>query len=633
MRDLIKAYLDQSLSRRRFLQQMGMAGFSTMAARSVLHALEPLDPTTAAARRTMRPFTGTGGELLAEQLKEAGVRFVFVCNGSGVGPLCDALVDRPEMQFIVAVQEGLAVGMADGYSKASGKTPFTIFSRVGGPHASSNMYNAMKDRTPVVMASDHRDVSRRGRDGHEDLEDWLESFKQYTKWRWLITEARRIPEWTIHAFKLASTRPGGPTFIRIPRDVFYEENVNAGIFPSESFTVPMRIRPNDDLVERAARMLLDAKSPLLYVGSEVWESGSRPYVVELAERLGIPVTQARSWAADFPTTHPMFVGNYRGGVRYPRDVDLFFNLGARMPDPVKRAKGIPAGTRIIHARVESEGIGLNYPVDVALVADVKETAQALLGAIESLAAPAKLESVAQPRREKIAQMAKTMAAARKYAAEQEWDSVPISWARLGTELDNLLDADAYVVEEFGTEGPVALNWFRFADRQKTKIGRTVGRALGWGVSAAIGVKLARPNQQVVCLQGDGGILYAQTEALWTASRYDVPIIIVVFNNRCYNETRTRMFSRGGRQMETGKDMICYLGDPDVKFPQIAAAYDIRGETVTTPNEIRPAMQRAISATREGRPYLLDVVLARRGVGAESTWYPHYSVAEERIRPV
>jgi len=633
MRNLIKAYFDQSLSRRSFLQQMAAAGFSTAAGRSALHALDPLLATTEAARRTMRPFTGASGELLAEQLKEAGVRFVFACNGSGLGPLCDAIVDRPEMQFIVAAEEGLAVGMADGYAKASGETPFTIFSRVGGPHASSNMYNAMKDRTPLVIATDHRDEVARGRDGHEDLDDWLESFEQYTKWRWLITQARRIPEWTVHAFKVASTRPGGPTFIRIPRDIFYEKSVTTEIFPSASFHVPMYLRPRNDLVEQAARMLLEAKSPLLYVGSEVWESGARPEVIQLAERLGIPVTQARSWAADFPTTHPLFLGAYQAGMRYPRGMDLFFNLGARMPDTEERTREVPAETRIIHARLESTGIGINHPVDLALAGEARETVRALLEALESLATPEKLASLAGPRREQTAKVSGGMAAARESVAKQEWDAVPITWSRLAAELDSLLDPDAYIVEEFGSEGPIALNFFRFADGQKTKIGRTLGRALGWGVSAAIGVKLARPNHQVVCLQGDGGMLYGQTEALWTASRYDVPIIIVIFNNRSYNETRTRMFGRGGRQMETGKDMICYLGDPDVNFAQIAAAYNVRGETVTTPDQIRSAVQRAIAATREGRPYLLDVLVERRGVGGQSTWHPRYSVAQQRSRRV
>ena len=126
-------------------------------------------------------MTGTGGELLTEQLIEAGAKYLFVTNASGLGPLCDALVARPQIQLIQATQEGQVVAIADGYAKASGKIGFGMYSRVGLPHSSANMYNSMKDRTSVVLLSDHAEVNREGTDSHEDLEDWLEPVKQYTQ--------------------------------------------------------------------------------------------------------------------------------------------------------------------------------------------------------------------------------------------------------------------------------------------------------------------------------------------------------------------------------------------------------------------------------------------------------------------
>jgi len=117
------------------------------------------------------------------------------------------------------------------------------------------------------------------------------------------------------------------------------------------------------------------------------------------------------------------------------------------------------------------------------------------------------------------------------------------------------------------------------------------------------------------------------------ARYDVPVITVVFNNRSYNEPRQRIMGKMGKQGQTGKDMACYLGSPDVDFAKVAAAFGIAGEVVTTPAQIRPALDRAIKTTRGGKPYLLDVVVERSGVGAESTWYPPYSVAQHRERQV
>ncbi len=639
MRTIVGDYLDRKLSRRGFMSRMSQAGFSALAVSSALQSLDPLVQAQAAPQGgqpvggSIIPFQGTGGELLAEQIKAAGAQYVFLANGSGLGPLCDALVDRPEIQIILAVHEGHCVSIADGYAKASGKTGFAMFSRVGTPNASSSMYNAIKDRSPLVITCDHTETNRTGRDGHEDVEDWLETVEQFTKFRWLVHTAERIPEWTMKAFKLSSTMPGGPTYLRFPRDVLYAQDVKAGIFAPRTFDVPMHIGPDPRAVERAARVLLEAASPLLYLGMEVTASGAVSQVVELAELLGFAVTQSRSWADDFPTKHPLFLGGYSGSMRYPGKIDAFVNLGAHMPHPRDWDSEPLRGAKIIHARAETPYLGTAYPVDIALAGSVKETVAALIESIKSLATSERLSRIAAPRLAASQKFVKAMEQSRVAAARRRWDQVPLSWERLSFEINAALDQDAYIVPEFGTQGPKSLQWFSFGEGEKTRIGRTTGYALGWGVGAAIGVKLARPNNQVVSLQGDGGFLFGQIEALWSASRYDVPIIIVIFNNRCYNETRVRMLGRRGRQAQEQKDMLSYLGDPNVDYAQVANAFGIKGEKVSTPDQIQPAMERAVRTTREGRPYLIDALIESSGSGAELQWYPDYSVAESRGRQV
>jgi benzoylformate decarboxylase len=549
-----------------------------------------------------------------------------------MGALCDAVVDRPDLQFIQGISENQAVAMADGYAKATGETAFACFSRVGGPLASANMYNAMKDRTPVVIFTDHMDSQADGRDGHEDLDDWLDAFKQYTKWRWLVKEGNRIPEWVAHAFKVSSTVPCGPTFVRVPRNVLYQSNLKAEIFSRASMSVPMDITPNPRHVERAAQMLIEAKNPILYVGSEVWTSGGRADVVSLAELLAIPVTQAWSWAADFPTDHPLYLGGYMDPMRFPAQLDLFLNLGAKMPDPGSGPPMIPRTAKIIQARVDSRQLGADYPVDLSIVADVKETARALIAAVKSIVTKARLETITQARLAATKNYTDRLRQSYLTAARDGWDESPLTWPRLLLTVSEMLDEDAIIVEEVGTEDWVQRS-FPFADGKKTKIGRTLGRSLCWGVGASIGVKLARPNNQVVSLQGDGGFLFGQSDALWAMSRYDVPIITIVCNNRSYDEPRNNILMKGGRSRQENKDMICYLGNPDVEFTHLASAYGIHGERVAHPAELKPALQRAIRTTREGRPYLLDVMVARTGLAADSTWYPRYSVAASRTRNV
>ncbi len=239
MRDLVGDLINAKISRRGFLAGMSAASFSAAAAESALRSVAALVPGSEVPPNFTRTVTGTGADLLVEQVIETGAKYLFVCNGSGLGPVCDSLVDHPQLQLIQATHEGQLVAIADGYAKASGKTAFGMFSRVGLPHSSSNLYNAMKDRTPLVLFSDHADPDREGTDSHEDLDDWMAAVKPYTKWRWTVHEPERLPEWVRKAYKVATVLPGGPTHVRVPRDHLYEENLTASIYSAEALNIPM----------------------------------------------------------------------------------------------------------------------------------------------------------------------------------------------------------------------------------------------------------------------------------------------------------------------------------------------------------------------------------------------------------
>ena len=172
----------------------------------------------------------------------------------------------------------------------------------------------------------------------------------------------------------------------------------------------------------------------------------------------------------------------------------------------------------------------------------------------------------------------------------------------------------------------------FGPGKKQVIGQTTGFALGWGIGAALGAKIARPDRQVVAMVGDGAMMFGQIEALWTASRYEIPVIMVVFNNHSYDGERGRivLFSQLAREdKESWKDMSCYLGNPDVDFVNIAKGFGVAGAKLEKPGDIKKVVKRAIAATREGRPFMIDASIARRGPGAESTWHPDTSIAGNR----
>ncbi len=620
MQELVRDLVQRKLSRRGFLGGMVAAGYSAAAARSALASVSPFLDDSPPQQALTRSMTGTGGALLAEQIIETGAKYFFVANASGLGALCDSLVERPQIQLIQATHEGQVVAIADGYAKASGKIGFGMYSRVGLPHSSANMYNSMKDRTSVVLLSDHADTGSEGVDGHEDIDDWLEPVKQYTKWRWVAHQAERIPEWVRQACKVSTVMPGGPCYVRIPRDLMYRDNVTAAIFKGEAFRIPMEIRPDVDAIQRAARAIWEASSPLLLVGPEVSQCDGRKDVVKLAELLGMPVVQHRSYYADFPTSHPLHVGELGEGRRFPEKYDCLINFGARP----SRA----AGAAYIHASVEPLAIGRNTPLTAGLLGDLGQTARDLAEAIKSLVPAGQLKTRAAER----------LAAATAYTSKLRQTRVglarrskgaPVPWQRLMVELNDQLDKNAVIVEEIGTESKV-LNFFDFADDAKLKIGRTEGRSLGWGTGAAAGVQLALPDRQVVNFQGDGGFLFGQTDSLWTYSRYDLPIMTVIFNNQSYEEVRWNIMGReGGASGKAGRDYINYLGDPDVDFTKLAAAYNIDGAVVKNTEELGPAIQRGLKIMRDGRPFMLDVRVLNTGAGADVTWYPKFSLAKSR----
>lgn len=207
MKLLVKKYLDKELSRRGFIKGMMALGISGTAAKSVLQSLAEAQPLPSSPGTVME---GTGGELLIETLKAAKVKYIFAANGTGTAPIYDALVDRLEVQIILGLHEGAVVAMADGYHMASGEVGFVNVAKAGVPHTTSNLFNAWKDQSSIVVTADKTDSRIAGRDAHEEYDDPLDVAEPFTKWRWDVRWAHRIPEITRKAIKLALTQPWKP---------------------------------------------------------------------------------------------------------------------------------------------------------------------------------------------------------------------------------------------------------------------------------------------------------------------------------------------------------------------------------------------------------------------------------------
>lgn len=627
----VKEYLLGNIGRRSFLRRLTATGLTATAARQYMELLASPAATPrvpAAGEGKISVVEGTAGEVFVEQLKQCGVRFVFFNPSTGDYPIFDALLNRPDMQVILALQEGVLTAMADGYAKASGKIPFVTCARPGFPNTLVHMFNAYKDRTPMIVTIDQPGQSSLGRWGFQVVDDLAKVAEPFTRWRWETRTAATLAEDVRRAFKFASTPPTGPVFLMIPSDILGTESVKTEIIDQSQFTLSQNVRPDTSEVEEVAKQLLEAETPALFVGSEVHSLGAEEEVVELAELLSLPVVQEPSrWTNSFPTDHSLYLGRYRSNMRYPGPIDFLLNLGGTLPIPRGTTPAVPRSTKIAQVKFDVESLGRIYPSVLSSPSSVKLFARDLMEAIRSQTTEARRKQLQETRGVKTAEFTGKLRQSLQVAAQSRWDATPISHERLALELRDNLDPRCCVVHELDSGG-AGLNHLTFGHNAMGYYD-TTSAILGWGIGAAMGVKLALPDRQVVALLGDGAFMFGGDQCLWTAKRYQIPIIIVVQNNGAYDNERNRIWARGGLQAQAKKDMTCYIGDPPIQYTKFAEAYGVGAEKVEDPNDLAAALQRAINSTRDGEPYLLDVVIGRQGMGADSTWYPAFSLADER----
>jgi benzoylformate decarboxylase len=633
MQELFKQYLDHNISRGKLLKGLSAAGLATAAATSVAETLAPVNvkAAEAASPAAIRTVTGTGGHLFVQQLKSAGVKYFFFNPSTGDAPIFDAIVNEPSIQLIKGVQEGVVVGMADGYARLSGQTAVASIANIGLPNGMTQLVNTYKDRIPVLLVNAAFGRDRVGRDGSQEYEHAESMMQPITKWYWVSTSAAGIPEATRRALRFASMPPTGPVFLALPDDDLAATST-AQVMDQSLFTVPMRIRPDAGDLDTVAKMLLEAKNPFLAVGDEITRCNAQAEVQELAELLALPVAgggEFGPWSKPFPNMHPLYLGALTRTPRFPANPDVRLNIGGPYGELAA------PGQKLISLRLDPTSIARTNPVDIAIVADIKLAVRDLIGAIKSQATATRLQQISADRATRVHAYTANLAALRRQIIKDfpNNDGGPVTLERLAIELEAALDPDTIYVNDVDS-GKKMDPYMSFGGKNGKTYIANGPNILGWGMSAAIGAKLAQPNRQVVATLGDGAFMFGGPTPLWSQARYSVPITNIVLNNFSYNNERNRIWTYdGGDQFRTGLDMTCYNGSPDVNFAKASQAFGVDGEVVTEPGMLKGALARARRANVAGHPYLLDVHIQRDGVGAGSTWHPPFSVAAMRSKMV
>jgi len=632
MRQSAKLYLDRSIDRRAFMSRLAQIGLATSAASGFARALDA--QTALPAPGSGRVLTEmTGGELMAEFLIDWNVPYVFGLGGSEEVGFLDALVDRVSLQYVHGLHEGAVMAMADGYARASGQTPIVVLHSVAGAaNALGQMVNAFKDGIPVVVTVGRQATQIRGTNAFLESVNLHELPRDYTRWSWDVMNAGTIPEVVRRAFVLAEVPIGGPTFVTFSKDIWEETVPRAEILPRSRSTLDLDVAPNPDQVKQIADMLVAAEYPVLAVGKEMARFGGAEEVMELAELIGAPIFQdASRMPLVVPSTHPHFAGTFGADRSWDEGYDLFwmlggqmFSLGALPPEPL-----IPRRVKTIHSGFDTTEIGRTYPVDLGVIANVKMTARAVA---EELKTRNISPTTVLDRQRRTERYHHDRRARLRAAAERRWEEAPISSERLMMDINQMLEPDAIVMSELVSSEVYVPAYLDIDHRRSVRpINHTAtAGVLGWGIAAGVGAKIAQPDRQVVALVGDGCVSFGP-QALWTASRYEVPVGFVVWNNGQYQANRRHLYNYGKRAAATGKFIGASLGAPDVDIVSIAKAYGVEAERVEDPGRLTAALDRMKNATAGGRAYLVDVKIARELGGAESTWYDFFSVAKKQPR--
>jgi thiamine pyrophosphate-dependent acetolactate synthase large subunit-like protein len=638
MQHLIQRYLDHSLSRRGLLRSLSAIGFTAAAAQAILKPLEASE--TAASRTDMHgssTLEGTGGELVVAQAKAAGAQYLFTNPGSFEVGFFDAVIDNPGIQLIMGLHEGIVIAMADGYHRVSGKPAFVNVHVIAGTaQMAGQLYNASRDGSALVITAGLNDNEKWSDEvglGPRPGFDQKDVCRQFTKISWEARTPESLPLMLRRAFKTAATEPGGPVYIAMAHYALEAKGVKAQILPETRFMIRTAARPSAAAVEEAAKLLVEAKRPLLLVGDEVWKSGAQAELLALSEKLGLPVADSATMGyRNFPVQHPHYVGPFSmGSAVVKRGVDLILCVGSRdFGGRVLPSAPEAPDVKIVRLGIDTASMSRNYPTDLALVGDVKEGLIDLRAAVESILTKGKMASMAKVRSEEVRAITTAAWSAAAAARSKTFGRSPMHPEEIGAVMAKTLDKDAIVVSENLT-GAYGSFPFGFRENEQMWVSNT-GQGLGWGIGAATGAKIAAPDRQVVCSIGDGSVMYSAS-GFWTQVRYGVPVLTVVWNNLNYQTVRHAYHNYSGRMAKSGHYAGMYLGDPDIDFVKLAESQSVKGEKVATAADLESALKRGMAATRDGKPYLVEVATARIGGGAESTWHENFSLADARKRRV
>ncbi len=528
---------------------------------------------------------------LIETLQRNGIFKIFGLPGSTEAPLLDALLDYPETHYVLGLHESVVVGMADGYARATGHpSVVNLHTTVGLGNGLTGLFNAWKDGTPILAIATHKHSRILGRDAFCVGPNLVEWASPVTKWGWEGLHADQIPEEVARAVKIAGSIPTSPVFLSYPEDLLGEEIAWAPD-PGEISQIIDSGWPSPEQVEVIAQMLSVAQRPVCIAGDEISRTGCADTLMNFAELWDIPVLQESrrssiSW--NVPSNHRYFAGEYISSHPLVQSADVILALGPRLSmefSPV-RIPDVPPTARLIHVHRNSFEVGKLYPPAIGLVANVAPLLNALCESADRYKEVRKLHS--WPRE------------GFQYKKMPPEVSLGSCTAHgLAAALARIAPSDTVIVDESIRSSPALLA--RYPLRPGNYF-HTSGGGLGWGLPAALGIQMAWPKRPVMAYVGDGSLMFS-IQALWTAVRENLPIKVVVPNNRKFLAVKAGLIAYQGNAVKSSNFLAVDLTHPTLDLVSLASGFGVPGQSVSDPDKLEPALKWAF--THPG-PALVDV---------------------------
>jgi acetolactate synthase, large subunit, biosynthetic type len=529
----------------------------------------------------------SGAEMVVRALEDEGIEHIFGYPGGSVLDIYDALFENSKIEHILVRHEQAAVHMADGYARATGKVgAVLVTSGPGATNCITGIATAYMDSIPLVVLSGQVPTSLIGNDAFQET-DMIGISRPVVKHSFLCKEAADIPQAIKKAFYIASTGRPGPVVVDLPKDV-----QNPAIKVPYQYPEEVHLRSYNPTksghkgqIKRAAKLLAEARKPVMYIGGGAIAANADKQVMRIAELFSLPVTSTLMGLGAFPCSHHQFIGMLGMHGTYESNnamhhSDLILAVGARFDDRVTNnvAKFCP-DAKIIHIDIDPTSIAKIVPVDVPIVGAVDTVLEQMLDAINEMALDTDNDGLADWWEQIDGWRAQR-------CLSYKTETAVIKPQQVIEALYKVTDGNAIVASDVGQHQMFAALYYPF-NRPRQWINSGGLGTMGFGFPAAMGAKLACPDQVVCCVTGDGSI-QMNIQELSTCLQYGIPVKIIALNNRSLGMVKQwqKMFY-GGRQSHSYMDSL-----PD--FVKLAEAYGHVGIRVDHPDDLEGALEQCFA---------------------------------------